>query len=316
MPDLGSSQALDVAIGLILVYFIFALLCSGINELIARIFSLRARFLEKGLRNLLDDRKGGADASGLAEKILENPLIRGLQRGGAPSDPKNAKPPSYIPSDSFALALFDTIAPSPSEDTKVSHDVIAAAGAAVKDVKSEHVRRSLTPLLEDARGDRDAFRANIEKWYDNSMDRVQGWYKRRVQTILLVIGVALAIAFNVDSFQIGNTLWNDKSVRAAVVTEADQVAKSSQKHGEPEQQLKDAASRVSKVEQLKLPIGWSDANGDPRHVPSDAGGWLAKILGWIVTGLALSLGAPFWFDLLGKATSLRSTGKRETPSAN
>lgn len=33
-----------------------------------------------------------------------------------------------------------------------------------------------------------------------------------------------------------------------------------------------------------------------------------KALGWIITAAALSLGAPFWFDTLGKLASLRKAG--------
>lgn len=38
------------------------------------------------------------------------------------------------------------------------------------------------------------------------------------------------------------------------------------------------------------------------------GGFLFSLLGWIITALAVSLGAPFWFDLLSKIVSLRSAG--------
>lgn len=36
-----------------------------------------------------------------------------------------------------------------------------------------------------------------------------------------------------------------------------------------------------------------------------------SVLGWLITALAVSLGAPFWFDLLNKIVRLRSTGPRE-----
>jgi hypothetical protein len=41
-----------------------------------------------------------------------------------------------------------------------------------------------------------------------------------------------------------------------------------------------------------------------------AGDWLVKVLGWLVTGLAVSLGAPFWFDLLNRVVDLRGAGRR------
>jgi len=47
------------------------------------------------------------------------------------------------------------------------------------------------------------------------------------------------------------------------------------------------------------------------------GGWgkaLSMILGWLITALALSMGAPFWFDLLNKLMRLRSSVSTSTTS--
>ncbi|MBK7407801.1 MAG: hypothetical protein IPJ40_06805 [Saprospirales bacterium] len=38
-------------------------------------------------------------------------------------------------------------------------------------------------------------------------------------------------------------------------------------------------------------------------------GWLHKAFGWLVTAIAISLGAPFWFDMLRKMVNIRSSGK-------
>ena len=54
MPDISGFQALDVAIGLAFLYFVFSLLVTGVNEAIASVFALRARFLERGLRSMLE----------------------------------------------------------------------------------------------------------------------------------------------------------------------------------------------------------------------------------------------------------------------
>lgn len=46
-----------------------------------------------------------------------------------------------------------------------------------------------------------------------------------------------------------------------------------------------------------------------QYHPLQTGG-LVTILGWILTALAISLGAPFWFDLLNKIIRLRSSGPK------
>lgn len=307
MPDLTNLPALDVAIGLILVYGLLALIVSGLNEAIARAVSLRARFLEEGIRNLLNDPSG----QGLAAGVLQHPLVRGLQRNGAEADPESAKLPSYIPSRTFAAALFDTIAP-PEESE--SRDLVQAAKNSVSKVENEAVRRTLLTLLGNARQDLDGFRKGVEDWYDASMDRVSGWYKRRVQTILLVLSLLVALGLNADSFQVANTLWNNDAVRHAVVAEADQISRREPAQGTIKERLERTAQDVEKLESLKLPIGWSGGDTDPRRPPDDVLAWLMKFIGIALTGVAVSLGAPFWFDTLGKALRLRSTGKPERSS--
>ena len=40
------------------------------------------------------------------------------------------------------------------------------------------------------------------------------------------------------------------------------------------------------------------------------GSLFIKLIGWIITILAISLGAPFWFDILNKVASIRSSGTK------
>jgi hypothetical protein len=313
MPQTGSLPALDVAIGLILVFLVLAQIVSLVNELIARVFKWRAKFLEEGIRNLLND----PEEKGLAAAVFNHPLVRGLQRHGATADPKNAKRPSYLPASVFAAALFDTLAPPAADAPGASRDLLAAARDSVSTIEDEQVRRSLLALTASARGDLDRFRTAVEQWYDAAMDRVSGWYTRRAHKVVLVLSLALALAVNADAIQISSTLWKDDTTRAAVVAEANKVAAGpGQPTGSAEERLKTAAGEVDHLAQLQLPIGWKDSAGDPRTIPHTTLGWVWKLLGIVFTGLAVSLGAPFWFDLLGKAARLRSAGAKPAPAAD
>jgi hypothetical protein len=70
------------------------------------------------------------------------------------------------------------------------------------------------------------------------------------------------------------------------------------------------ASALDNLQQLQLPLGWAPktATSDPRRIPSQRGEWIAKVVGLLITAAALTFGAPFWFDLLKKIVSLRSSG--------
>ncbi len=70
------SQILEVAIGIVFVYLILSLICSAINELVARMSALRSRTLEDGIRNLLDGKS--PDGRELVDIFYGHHLIKGL----------------------------------------------------------------------------------------------------------------------------------------------------------------------------------------------------------------------------------------------
>lgn len=80
-----------------------------------------------------------------------------------------------------------------------------------------------------------------------------------------------------------------------------------------EQQLREGISRrLGYAEGLGLPLGWSNED-----LPLDD--WhalLLKILGWLLTALAICVGAPFWFDLLNRLANVRAVLKPEEDDKN
>ena len=47
-------------------------------------------------------------------------------------------------------------------------------------------------------------------------------------------------------------------------------------------------------ESVAFPVGW-------QGVDTSFGDWVLRVLGWLFVATAVTLGAPFWFDLLGRA---------------
>ncbi len=171
-------------------------------------------------------------------------------------------------------------------------------------------RRPLLRLLEDAEKDRDKFRDGVERWFDEQMGRLSGWYKRRVQRWIIVYGVALTIIFNVDTVGIAGSLWRTPTERAAAAAVASVTAG---------KDINGVDTSLDGLSRLAVPIGWSPphvqdrVSSDPRHVPATPAQWLLKIAGWLITIGALAFGAPFWFDALGKLARLRNTGEKPKP---
>ncbi|HEX8476362.1 MAG TPA: hypothetical protein VF666_20345 [Pyrinomonadaceae bacterium] len=322
------STILEVAIGMIFVYLLMSLLCSAVNEYIESKLNNRAKDLERGIRLLLNDPKPGdargndnaSQPSGLAGMLYGHPLVKALYRDAN-------RLPSYIPSRTFALALWNmaTTSAEGSGAAGVTTNLQTIRATVAARVPDEEVKRALLTLIDEAGNDIEKARKNIEDWYDAAMDRVSGWYKRRVQYILLAIGFIVSIAINADTITIGKALASDGTLRSAVVASAEAAALNPQPddpNQTPEEKIE--ATRAQ-LYQLGLPIGWAfdkDYTQDPRGVPQDfrgdgVFGWLLlKLFGLALTGLAISQGAPFWFDLLNKFMVIRSTVKPSEKSQN
>jgi hypothetical protein len=142
------------------------------------------------------------------------------------------------------------------------------------------------------------------------MDRVSGWYRGRKQKIILGIGLAVAIAMNVSTMTVAKTLWTNKILRASLTAAADQYLETQRQDATNETAKQRLDRHVRELQSFGLPIGWTSEPNDPRSIrQSDPGIWLERLLGWLLTGCAISIGAPFWFDLLNKVSVVRSTVK-------
>ena len=325
--NLTGLPALDVAIGLSFIFFLLSTLALTIQELIASILGLRARTLEQGLRSMLEDEKVGWKH---VDEFYEHPLIQSLYRTAPPAvvktpkdvaqaqpaaagknaakqshhwlrragrSLKRTKGPSYISPRSFALVLLDNVAPAEGETSALA-DAAAAAG----DLPGSLGER-IQPLVEGANKEVEKVRVNLEAWYDDTMARVSGWYKRKTQIIIIVICVLLVPAITANAITMAERMWKDDPVRSAVVAQAQAGASAA-----PERDLAGAADRVDAVSKVGLPLGWRGA-----AVPEGRAEIVTGVFGWLLTILAISLGAPFWFDTLSRFSRLRSSGKPETP---
>jgi hypothetical protein len=303
MPDVSGIAALDVLIGLFFLYFLLSVACSAVNELIAQLFNLRARTLSAGIRNLLDD-------ATLTNNFFAHERLKALSKPAKGLLP--ARRPSYIPSRTFALTLLDTILPPAEGETNRDLVAVAREGLTTASVP-KRVKTLLADALDEAGDKRDRLRAELERSFDEAMDRVSGWYKRRAQLILLVIALGVVGAANADSLVLAQRLWKDDALRAVVVTKATQTVRAgTQNCPDTDAQTpvqEQAAECLDAVEELGIPLGWTVASA-PR-------GWwdiLAKIGGLLVTAFMVSLGAPFWFDLLSKVARLRASGPPAPPT--
>jgi hypothetical protein len=287
---------LDVAIGLVFVFLLASLLCSLLQEAYASTLNRRQTLLSEAIDRLLAGQTIPDltnDRVKLTEKVKAHPLIKNLGR-------TDTTAPSYIPSSQFASALISTL--KDTVHTSAQRDVSIASS--IEGLPSGELKRILQTFLTDSRGEIGGLTKRIEGWYDDFMERVSGWYKREVRKTMFIIGFLVAIALNIDTFLIGRALWNEPALRAAVV-------KSAQSLTDADLKTTKESEVIAKLKAPNLPIGWPDPNfsqfSDIWSIAS-----IIKIVGFLLTAAAVSMGAQFWFNGLQKLLDLRSAGAAPT----
>jgi len=236
--------------------------------------------------------------------------------------------PSYISGKSFTEAVIDLVVPDAAGQTEM--DVIQTNVKAFAEAFPEApFSQSLQTLSKNAGGDISQFRTGVERWYDDHMDRVSGWYKRRVAKITLVVGALLVVLLNINALTIGRTLYTENTVSTAVSTVAAKGASCDGKT--PQDCLAQLQGQLSAATTAGLPIGWGTVRDcteigaqcnwlDQRGIFSQHGdsGWqlVLVLIGFLIMVIALVPGAQFWFGLLSKLGTLRDSGPKPATSGS
>ncbi len=342
------STILEVAIAVVFIYILLALVILGISEIIAKLFRLRSRGLANGLRQLLGE---GKELSAVVSQFMP----RAVHAEANPAAKLHERLPDGIPNRTFALAFIDALAEGEAGDP------FETLKTRVKAMAASDKTRLLKPLavaLETVGDSKDAAVKAIEGWFDSSMQAASEWYRRRTQTITIILAAVLAVLLNADTIAMTRAFWRDSGLRAAVVAAAEDAAEvqaafevvtpedeSTASTGDDEATADEGAAEsegeaaaavepaeepaltlqqeaaiadrrlelLRKAQTLDLPIGWTNpdcrldfSRGFWKSLP----GLLLKLLGWILTAAAVSLGAPFWFDMLRRLTGLRAALKK------
>ncbi len=214
----------------------------------------------------------------------------------------------------------------------------------------------------------DDFRTEVGIWFDRSMGRTSGVYKRNAKGVALIIGLLIAMFTNSDTFHIFGRVASDDSLRKVITDRASQIAPKTDPTTSTgtnviRRDLTDLKDQTQEVlADIPLPITWNPRNlsqqldcpyapktdnlksGDEKiyslltrdqwndlyqacvgkdntddiPVPFQVAqmitakpmGFLRMLSGWWISGVAIAMGAPFWFDLLGKIVNVRNAGEK------
>lgn len=318
-------EMLDVLIGLVTVYLAFGIACTAIVEAVSSGAGVRARNLKRGMEEFFEGAIRGENGEEIkfADAFYAHPLVETLSR-------KKAGRPSYIPTVIVGRAVESLLG-----HCETAERLKETLEALPKETQENRIKALLLEFHAQAGDDVHAFREKVEAHFDASMERVAGWYKRKTQYVTLFAAVILVGFANVDSIEIVHFLSSNPEARTSLVQSAGKMlderkmvealllarekqgavasgeavgAVEKQERGEFDAAMeKMEAARVAyeragaTLGQAGLKLGWE-------RKPVGLGEWLSKIVGLLVSALAVSMGAPFWFQVLQRFMQVRGAG--------
>jgi hypothetical protein len=336
------SVFLDIAVGMLVVFLLFSIAVTGLGEWFAQVFAQRGYFLRMGMHRLIND-------EAVYRRVLHHPLIGSLYRDRAAQGkpPSYVEPANFaLAIAQVLLSRGDPVADRNGADAKPLSVEALRAALRSPALAGSPVTMALSPILDRAGNDLEAALKGIEAWFGSAMDRVGGWYKARTQKVLFATGFALAMICNVDAIEIYSTLNHSAALRASLGDVGQSMVESGKigevdisKVGErpltdvERQSLQSSLATLRANGGQTLPIGYAclsvafkpdSATVAQARNPLEVCGqelramnasrspaaWLLKLIGWALTALAGTLGAPYWFQLLSKAINIRGTGNK------
>ena len=323
-----ANSIFDVVIGLVFVFFVCSLVVSGINEFVRKILNTRAKALWTSVNRMLDESDTAPQEEGITARLAPAPprgdpvLDSGVSSGTGPTlagrlydhpiigrlDPARLNKPSkisHIPPADFARALVDILTPDDPAGNKRWDEIGSEIAKLPRPLRSQ-----FQLLYREAEGDVLLFRRAIESWFNDGMERVSTWYKKRTRVAMAAYGLVVAVAFNVSAINVTAELYENDVVRETVVELAATQAAREDIDGCTNRAC--VEDEIGKIVDTGLPVLWRTCVGDDHDALcgfEDGRAIAGTIIGWLITAAALSVGAAFWFALLKRAFRLRTDMK-------
>jgi hypothetical protein len=341
-----NSLVLEVAVGLALLYYVTATLVSGAAEGLTRLANVRSKTLWAALARMLAE--GGSATTSLGVPFVARSLFPG--GGGRPlvrssslvTSSDDGQAPANVATTSTEERLSELAAlPSirsldyvTSAHTKVANipgKVFASALMELATLKSndESIQDKLTTLANHYQGSplgtylatltsqvgysMDRVTDDIGSWFDAQMVRVSQTYRKNIKYVLAVLGLLVALACNIDSMKVADSLRSNSDLRQVVVATAGTVQPEADCTLNPPESdptlktlkcgLQDLTAFDATGVVVPLTNGWTD-----RWKQSWTSNTVAHVLGLALTTGAIALGGPMWFDFLMLLAGRKKSG--------
>jgi hypothetical protein len=337
------SPLFDLFLAMAVFYFALCMVCSSVNDAVARILQWRAKTLSDCIRSLLLNTAvpkalptGDKIHVQLVDLLFQHPFIqtlrlqaelgdmwlgRQMDKIGAlfmrgwkmlvgstatlPDDPQLDPQTklTFIDSSVFVHTLGQIIRPEGADDNEPL--TLASLWRSVTQLPEGPLKTVLKSLVNDPSRDLDTVQAKIAKWFEDGMSQATIWYRHKMRSLSLVIGTVMVIGLNIDSVEVVNRFYRDSNLRSFYAATGKQMVDS---EANPGKKSSTPQSTVNPVGDLQL--GWQTTN--PREILAQLTRGM-KWAGLILTIVAIGMGAPFWHDVVTRLVSTRDkTGAKSS----
>jgi hypothetical protein len=325
-------EFLDLVIGLIFIYLIYSIAASTLWEMFVNISHLRATTLREWIVNNFPFFNYETDRSDkkkkiISNKILNHALVRGMSK--YPDIPE--KNPSYISSKVFTEVILDLVVNNDANSEKHAWKIVdintLRSSLENSTVLPSYLKSTLLQYLSEASGDLQKMKDKLSTWYDEAQEILLGSYKKNLQIWILIISSILVLGTNADTIKLATYFYNNDDARVAIankaslfvqdtaivnlITKIDTLAIASASKRDQDELVAKANENITTLKNLNeeliqnsIPIGWKSEDFKSFKVLD----YLKKFGGLLLSILAVSMGSPFWFDILNKLVNLRSSG--------
>ncbi len=285
------SQALEVVIGLIFVYYVLGSMVSLITQWINESLETRGKALERYLIKIIGDKKLG-DLISLPQLQALRP-IRYKSFLSVFRSSTEAKKIEKIPVTTLVDAYFDIVGLTANKEVnllQLAELVDKLPDSEGKQAFIQWINQGVTNIEE--------LRKRTTDYFCGLLDQAAATFTSNARSFVIILSIGVTILFGTDSIQLAKTLWSNAELRALAAAKAEIVV---------QQEGTDASvdDLIKELGDLTIKIGWWQSE---RPVAgADAMTWvtfiLLKVLGLGITAAAVSQGSSFWYDLLKKIVS-------------
>jgi hypothetical protein len=145
----------------------------------------------------------------------------------------------------------------------------------------------------------------FQRWFGSGQDRAEQWFQIHVRMVTIVAALVVSVFLQLDTVEIYDKLRHEPKLVEALV----KAAPGTLEQGAAVQGQLDADAREKAFADLKekidstgfelLPHGWF------ARWPTEKLWWFNHLFGLALSAGLLTLGAPFWFNLLKNLMNLR-----------